>query len=253
MMFSLKVQHVFRVLLSCILIFRITLFDIDCLSVAVKILVLVFTLLKSIKSLVLLLFLNGGTSCFSFLLELGLSCLVLLVLQVDIVELVLGLLSDALFLVGIHQIIVAFHNRRKSLHEVIKLFVVDNDQKVGEHLRTINSDEGVTVLVLLVDIVGEVSDSEGTGVLLGHARNLLLHEVELIHVLLDLLVLLVHLLLDGDGELVQGAFGGVLEGLPLEVADVVAVRSYKKIQGLVNEQHYRGKTYFLRQHSCACT
>ena len=57
-------------------------------------------------------------------------------------------------------------------------------------------DEGFGLLVALVDVIGEVAHLEGTCVLLGHGRDLLLHVVELVHVFTDLLVLLMHVLLD---------------------------------------------------------
>ena len=56
--------------------------------------------------------------------------------------------------------------------------------------------------------------------------DLLLHLIELIHVLANLLIFLKHVLLNSDGELVQGALSWVLKGLPLEASDVVGVWSY---------------------------
>ena len=56
--------------------------------------------------------------------------------------------------------------------------------------------------------------------------DLLLHLIELIHVLANLLIFLKHVLLNSDGELVQGALSWVLKGLPLEATDVFGVWSY---------------------------
>jgi len=57
-------------------------------------------------------------------------------------------------------------------------------------------DEGLSLLVALVDIVGEITNLERACVLLCHSCDALLHVVELVHVLSDLFVLLVHILLD---------------------------------------------------------
>ena len=59
-------------------------------------------------------------------------------------------------------------------------------------------DECLGLLVALVDFIGEVAHLERACVLLGHSRDLLLHVVKLVHVFTDLLILLVHVLLDLD-------------------------------------------------------
>ena len=63
-------------------------------------------------------------------------------------------------------------------------------------------DEGLGLLLPLVDFIGEVAHLERACILLCHRLDLLLHVVKLVHVLADLLVLLVHVLLDLDRKLV---------------------------------------------------
>ena len=87
-------------------------------------------------------------------------------------------------------------------------------------------DECLSLLRTLVHIVGKVADLERAGVFLCHQSNLLSHIVELVHVFADLLVFLVHVLLDLNCQFVQIALGWVLKTFPLEITDVLAVRSY---------------------------
>ena len=88
-------------------------------------------------------------------------------------------------------------------------------------------NESFSLLISLVDIIGEISHLEGTGIFLGHGLDALLHIVELFHILTDLLILLEHVLLDLNGELVKRTLGRVLEAFPLEVANILRVWRYK--------------------------
>ena len=80
-----------------------------------------------------LLFLSSG-SCFSLLVERRLGHLELLMVHQDLLELVLSVLADSLPLDTVHGLVVLVHNRWELLLDCLKLLVVDDKEKVREHL-----------------------------------------------------------------------------------------------------------------------
>ena len=80
-----------------------------------------------------LLFLSSG-SCFSLLVERCLGHLELLMVHQDLLELLLSMLADSLPLDSVDCLVVLVHQRWELLLDCLKLLVVDDEEKVGEHL-----------------------------------------------------------------------------------------------------------------------
>jgi len=85
-------------------------------------------------------------------------------------------------------------------------------------------DETLSLLGTLVDVISKVADLERARVFLCHRCDLILHVVELFHVFSDLLILLEHVLLNLNCQLVQRALGWVFQALPFEITDILRVR-----------------------------
>ena len=80
-----------------------------------------------------LLFLASG-SCLSLLVERRLGHLELLMVHQDLLELLLSMLADSLPLDSVHGLVVLVHQRWQLLLDCLNLLVVDDEEKVGEHL-----------------------------------------------------------------------------------------------------------------------
>lgn len=80
-----------------------------------------------------LLFLSRG-SCLSLLVERRLGHLELLMVHQDLLELLLSMLADSLPLDSVNGLVVLVHQRWQLLLDCLKLLVVDDEEKVGEHL-----------------------------------------------------------------------------------------------------------------------
>ena len=121
----------------------------------------------------------------------------------DLCELLLGSVTDALLLGSIDNLVVSFHKNGQEVMEGLSSLVLNNEEKVGEEFGVEVLDEAIGWQVLLVDIVGEVTNLKIAGIFLCHGLDTLPDSGELFHVLADLLIFLVHLLLDRDGKFVQ--------------------------------------------------
>ena len=91
---------------------------------------LVFILLLDHTALLLL----SSSSCFSLLVELVLGKLKFFVVHHNLLELILSLLADSLLLDSVDCLVVLLHQRWQLLLDHLRLFVVDDDEKIGEHL-----------------------------------------------------------------------------------------------------------------------
>jgi len=125
------------------------------------------------------------------------------VLVDNFVPLVLGRFTNTPLFAGVHNFVVGIHHVWQLALEGLKLVIVDNNEQVGEHLRLIWLNHTIYGWLTLVDLICEISGLKRTSVLLSHRLDLGLHLVVFFHVLTDVLILLEHLLLDGDSQLVQ--------------------------------------------------
>ena len=143
----------------------------------------------------------------------------------NVCELLLGCVTDALLVGSIDNLVVSFHKNGQKVMESLSSLVLNDEEEIGEEFGVEVFNEAIGWQVLLVDIVSEVANLKIAGIFLCHGLDTLPNSGELFHVLADLLILLVHLLLDGDGKFVQGTLGRVPQTLPSEVTDVLRVRS----------------------------
>jgi len=116
----------------------------------------------------------------------------LLVVSDDIVELLLGLVSQALLLISVLSFVVLFHQCGKNFAERGQLIVVHNQEQVNKNLRLMMLDEKLSRHIFCINIVGKVTDLKRSGIFLLSGRDLSFHKIELLHVLANSLVFLDH-------------------------------------------------------------
>lgn len=144
----------------------------------------------------------------------------------DLVEPLASGFTYAFFIRAINRLIVIFHQIRKLCNQSLTAFVVAYDQQVGEHLRVVLLNEhigGDAFIVVSIDVVGEVAILKRAGLFLGESSNAALQLLVLFCLLADLIVFGMHLLLDGDNNLIESALERVLLVIPLEGLDVLQV------------------------------
>ena len=114
----------------------------------------------------------------------------------------LGLVSEALLLIGVLNFVVIFHQSGKIFAERGKLIIVHDQEQVRKNLRLVVLDKDVGWDILSVNIVGKVTDLKRSSFFLCSGSNRRLHQIELLHVLANRLIFLDHLLLYSNSQLV---------------------------------------------------